>query len=279
MSGKILCIACQKSFVPLAQREMGYKTLLGNYSALRLLSHALVGALFFFALSLSTSPLLLAQSPVGAGASQAIDAASPLATGHDSDTDEAPGATHLALKPPLPFTQPLVGPLVKRVYHDDIERRTMAFLPQSLTHLTPIETPDEERWIRVDLSEQIVVAYEGKKAVRAFTVSSGLPGTPTVTGEFRIRTKVSEQVMSGGVGRNAYYLPGVKWVQYFYEEYSFHGTYWHNNFGQPMSHGCLNMTNSDAKWLFDWAGPEWDGKTTWYKSSKENPGTLVIITE
>jgi hypothetical protein len=68
-------------------------------------------------------------------------------------------------------------------------------------------------------------------------------------------------------------------VQYFYEDYGFHGTYWHNNFGHPMSHGCVNMTNADAKWLFDWAGPEWDGKTTWYKSSKENPGTLVIITE
>ncbi|MEZ4726872.1 MAG: L,D-transpeptidase [Caldilineaceae bacterium] len=84
--------------------------------------------------------------------------------------------------------------------------------------------------------------------------------------------------MYGGVGANYYYLPGVKWVQYFYQEYSFHGTYWHNNFGRPMSHGCLNMTNADAKWLFDWAGPVWDGKTTWYKSSEENPGTLIIIT-
>lgn len=254
--------------------------------AQRSLRYALLGTLFFFVLSLSTSTSLLAQSAVGAavdganrGVNQAIDATSTLATSHPSDTDEAPGATHLAIKPPLPFTKPLVGPLIKRAFHDDVERRTTAFLPQSLSHLTPVKLPNEERWIRVDLSEQIVVAYEGKKAVRAFTVSSGLPGTPTVTGEFRIRTKVSEQVMSGGVGRNYYYLPGVKWVQYFYEDYSFHGTYWHNNFGQPMSHGCLNMTNSDAKWLFDWAGPEWDGKTTWYKSSQENPGTLVIITE
>lgn len=248
--------------------------------------HALLGPLFFFALSLSMPTALLAQSPVGVavdgsnvGANQAANAASTMANTHHSDTDEAPGATHLTIKPPLPFTQPVVGPLIKRAYHDDVDRRTTAFMPQSLAHLTPIEAPAEARWIRVDLSEQIVVAYEGENAVRAFVVSSGLPGTPTVTGEFRIRTKVSEQVMSGGEGRNYYYLPGVKWVQYFYEDYSFHGTYWHNNFGQPMSHGCLNMTNSDAKWLFDWAGPEWDGKTTWYKSSQENPGTLVIITE
>jgi lipoprotein-anchoring transpeptidase ErfK/SrfK len=255
-------------------------------SALRPFAHALLSALFFFALSLRMSPLLLAQSPVGvavdgspASASQAIDASATLATGHDSDTDEAPGAARLAIKPPLPFTKPVIGPLIKRTFHDDVDSRTTAFLPQSLAHLTPVKLPNEGRWIRVDLSEQLVVAYEGKKAVRAFVVSSGLPGTPTVTGEFRIRTKVSEQVMSGGVGRNYYHLPGVKWVQYFYEDYGFHGTYWHNNFGHPMSHGCVNMTNADAKWLFDWAGPEWDGKTTWYKSSKENPGTLVIITE
>ena len=76
-----------------------------------------------------------------------------------------------------------------------------------------------------------------------------------------------------------YNLPNVKWVQYFYADYAFHGTYWHNDFGRPKSHGCINMTNADAKWLFDWAGPKWDGKTTWYNASKANPGTLVIVTE
>lgn len=185
-----------------------------------------------------------------------------------------------AVKPPLPFRSPLVGPLIKRGLPDDIDRRTTAFIPQSLDQLTPIEFPKgEKKWIRVDLSEQMVVAYKGDRPVRAFIISSGMPGTPTVTGQFHIRTKVLEQTMFGGVGRNYYYLPGVKWVQYFHEEYSFHGTYWHNNFGHPMSHGCLNMTNVDAKWLFDWAGPVWDGKTVWYKSSEENPGTLVIVHE
>ena len=195
-----------------------------------------------------------------------------------AQSEEESNVTTAVAAPPFPFTEPQVGPLIKRAYQDDIERRTTAFLPQSLSHLTPITIPDEERWIRVDLSEQIVVAYEGKKPVRAFIISSGLSRTPTVTGEFRIITKVSSQTMSGGSGAYAYYLPGVKWVQYFYRDYGFHGTYWHNNFGQPMSHGCINMTNADAKWLFDWAGPAWDGKTTWYKSTAENPGTLVIIT-
>ena len=84
--------------------------------------------------------------------------------------------------------------------------------------------------------------------------------------------------MSGGEGSYYYNLPNVKWVQYFYQDYSFHGTYWHNDFGEPKSHGCLNMTNTDAKWLFDWAGPDWDGKSGWFHSTKDNPGTLVIIT-
>jgi len=182
-------------------------------------------------------------------------------------------------KPPLPFAEPLVGPLVKRAPMSDIENRTTAFLPteDDLARLTPIEMPSEERWIRVDLSEQLTIVYENGQAIRGFVISSGLPRTPTVEGEFRIRTKVRAQTMSGGSGAGYYSLPNVQWVQYFYSEYAFHGTYWHSDFGVPKSSGCINMTNADAKWLFDWAGPVWDGRTTWYKSTADNPGTLVIV--
>jgi len=137
--------------------------------------------------------------------------------------------------------------------------------------------PTTEQWIDVDLSEQRVVAYEGSKAMRAFTVSTGLPATPTVQGEFRIHMKVRSQTMSGGSAQYGYYnLPNVEWVQYFYEDYAFHGTYWHNNFGQPMSHGCVNMTNEDAQWLFYWAGPTWvEGGPTWQRST--DLGTLVFV--
>jgi lipoprotein-anchoring transpeptidase ErfK/SrfK len=197
-------------------------------------------------------------------------------------TGEVTTDTAATLVPPLPFQAPQVGPLIKRTFADDVDKRTTAFIPQvgSLDHLTPVEIPKAEaKWILVDLSEQIAVAYEAEKPVRAFIISSGLPNTPTVIGEFRILTKVKSQTMSGGTGAYYYNLPGVKWVQYFYADYSFHGTYWHNDFGRPKSHGCINMTNADAKWLFDWAGPVWDGKTIWFGSSKENPGTLVIVTE
>ncbi|MCX6044090.1 MAG: L,D-transpeptidase [Chloroflexi bacterium] len=188
--------------------------------------------------------------------------------------------TSLPKKPPLPFIAPLVGPFIKNSLPNDIDRRTTAFIPQSLDKLTSITFPKTPgKWIRVDLSEQIVVAYEGTKSIRAFRVSSGLPNTPTVTGTFHIRTKVLSQTMYGGEGNMYYNLPGVKWVQYFYQDYSFHGTYWHNNFGHPMSHGCLNMTNADAKWLFDWADPVWDGKSVWQKTTTDDAGTLVIITQ
>ncbi|MCB0137619.1 MAG: L,D-transpeptidase, partial [Caldilineaceae bacterium] len=66
------------------------------------------------------------------------------------------------------------------------------------------------------------------------------------------------------------------WVQYFYEDYGFHGTYWHSNFGQPMSHGCVNMTNADAKWLYEWASPTVT-EFKWHVTEKSDPGTLVIV--
>jgi lipoprotein-anchoring transpeptidase ErfK/SrfK len=174
------------------------------------------------------------------------------------------GSDHLdpaqvVVTPPLPEVSPAMAPSLTDGYHQET-----AF---------PTTT---EKWIDVDLSEQRVVAYEGRDPVRAFIVSSGLPRTPTVTGEFRIRMKVRSQTMSGP----GYYLPNVEWVQYFYEDYAFHGTYWHNNFGQPMSRGCVNMTNEDAQWLFDWASPTFeDDGPTWQRPSEEHPGTLVVVHE
>jgi lipoprotein-anchoring transpeptidase ErfK/SrfK len=130
-----------------------------------------------------------------------------------------------------------------------------------------------EKWIDVDLSAQTVTAFEGSQAVRTFIISSGLPGTPTVTGTFRIRAKVRSQTMSGP----GYSLPNVEWVQYFFSDYAFHGAYWHNNFGNPMSRGCINMTNEEAKWLFDWTGPEWNGTPWMHVNAGE--GTLVVVHE
>jgi LysM repeat protein len=105
------------------------------------------------------------------------------------------------------------------------------------------------RQIVVDLSDQRTYAFENGVLVRNVLVSTGLPGTPTVQGDYRIYTKLASQTMTGP----GYYLPGVPYVMYFYRGYSFHGTYWHNNFGFPMSHGCVNMPTPEAEWLYSFA--------------------------
>jgi len=111
------------------------------------------------------------------------------------------------------------------------------------------EVEGDERWIDVDLSEQMVYAYEGQTLVNQFLVSTGTWRYPTVTGQYRIYVKYRYADMRGP----GYYLPDVPYVMYFYKGYGLHGTYWHNNFGTPMSHGCINLRTEDAAWLFNWA--------------------------
>jgi lipoprotein-anchoring transpeptidase ErfK/SrfK len=113
----------------------------------------------------------------------------------------------------------------------------------------PAEIEGTERWIDVDLTNQRVYAYEGTALRESFTVSTGTWQHPTVTGSYRIYVKYQFADMSGP----GYYLSAVPYVMYFYRGYGIHGTYWHNNFGTPMSHGCVNLTIDDAGWLFNFA--------------------------
>jgi lipoprotein-anchoring transpeptidase ErfK/SrfK len=105
------------------------------------------------------------------------------------------------------------------------------------------------RWIDVDLSAQRLTAYEGNTAARSTLVSTGLSRTPTPTGRYRVYIKYASTLMSGP----GYYLPNVPYTMFFYRGYSIHGTYWHSNFGRPMSHGCINLPTSEAQWLYNWA--------------------------
>jgi len=113
----------------------------------------------------------------------------------------------------------------------------------------PSPAPTGGRWIDVNLSAQRLTAYVGGTPVRSTYVSTGLPRTPTPTGDYRIYVKYVADSMSGP----GYYLPNVPYVMYFYRGYSIHGTYWHSNFGHPMSHGCVNLPTPEARWLFYWA--------------------------
>ncbi len=105
------------------------------------------------------------------------------------------------------------------------------------------------RWIDVDLSHQMVYAYEGDTVVNSFLVSTGTWIHPTVTGKYAIYIKLRSGSMSGP----GYFLPNVPYIMYFYKSYGLHGTYWHHNFGTPMSHGCVNLQTDDAAWLYNWS--------------------------
>lgn len=145
--------------------------------------------------------------------------------------------------------------------------------------------PGQKR-IEVNLTTQKVSAFEGDRKVYDFTVSTG-KWYPTPTGEFTIWAKVRSQKMEGGDPRiHTYYnLPNVPYVMFFANDtvakmrgFSFHGTYWHNNFGHPMSHGCINMKTDEAKILYDWANPPVTNPTAWSTlASANNLGTNVVI--
>jgi hypothetical protein len=148
--------------------------------------------------------------------------------------------------------------------------------------------PSSEKRIEVSITNQTLTAYEGDKIVLQSLVSSGLhsenlkksePPTDTPLGSFRIQLKMPSRHMGDGHLTSdlaAYELPGVSWTSIFHETgVGFHGTYWHNNFGRRMSHGCVNMRTRDALWLFRWSDPVFEPVDYYSKGV----GTLVIIRE
>jgi lipoprotein-anchoring transpeptidase ErfK/SrfK len=115
--------------------------------------------------------------------------------------------------------------------------------------LLGIDPESMERWIDVDLSSQTVSAYVGHQPVKTFLVSTGTWRFPTVKGRFWIHTKFEKDDMRGP----GYFFEDVPYTMYFHKGYGLHGTYWHADFGTPMSHGCVNLAVEDAKWLFRFA--------------------------
>lgn len=136
----------------------------------------------------------------------------------------------------------------------------------------------EEKWIEVSLEEQKLRAWEGNRLVQEFSISSGL-WAPTPTGTFTIWHKTRNQTMSGGSKEMGtyYYLPNVPNNMFFYKGYAVHGAYWHNNFGHPMSHGCVNSPLAAVAQLFDWTGPVVAPGQNVAHATLENPGTRVVI--
>jgi lipoprotein-anchoring transpeptidase ErfK/SrfK len=117
----------------------------------------------------------------------------------------------------------------------------------------PVSVGANERWVDVNLTTQILTAYVGREAVFSTYISSGLPQYATVTGQFRIYLEYESQNMSGAPYGYDYYIEGVPYVMYFHKGFALHGAYWHTNFGTPQSHGCVNLSVSDAAYMWDFA--------------------------
>ena len=180
----------------------------------------------------------------------------------------------------------LTGIYDKTKFNAEFEGKTLS-VPNHLAG-TPLtsnvlgESTSNKR-IEIDLTNQRLYAYEGDKKVFDFLVSTGKWGK-TPTGTFDIWIKLRYTKMEGGNKDwgTYYYLPNVPYVMFFYNSqipkwrgFGIHGTYWHSNFGHPMSHGCINMKTEEVEKLYYWANPPSTKYTTY--ASNTNPGTKVVI--
>lgn len=144
--------------------------------------------------------------------------------------------------------------------------------------LGTVSANGDEKWIQVSLKDQRLRAWEGNKLVMEFPISSG-KWAATPTGTFHIWYKTVSQKMEGGdpaIG-TYYNLPNVPHNMFFHNGYAIHGAYWHNNFGHPMSHGCVNAPLDQVAQLFEWTGPVVPPGQNVVRASADNPGTRVVV--
>ncbi len=140
-----------------------------------------------------------------------------------------------------------------------------------------------EGWLDVSIRDQTLVAYQGTRPVYVTLVSTGVQGpepeSPTATklGTFRIQTKHVTATMDSDDPEEAYDLRDVPWVQYFSQGYALHAVFWHDGFGAPRSHGCINLSPIDARWLFHWTSP--GVPRDWHGAMDDKGGSIVYVHE
>jgi hypothetical protein len=137
-------------------------------------------------------------------------------------------------------------------------------------------------WIDISILKQTLIAYEGETPVYVTLVSTGIDGLEdpeethaTIRGQFLIHTKHVTATMSGDEVGDEYDLRDVPYVMYFNEGYALHAAYWHDAFGRPRSHGCVNLSPLDARWIFEWSDPP--VPEAWHAALSLQEGTLVYI--
>ncbi|MBU8899045.1 L,D-transpeptidase family protein [Corallococcus sp. M34] len=141
----------------------------------------------------------------------------------------------------------------------------------------PPQVEPGERWLDVDLDAQVLVAYEGERPVYATLVSSGAPGTDTPEGLYRIWVKFAEADMRGRTGMASYTVATVPWTMFFQGDFALHTAYWHDRFGEPVSHGCINLAPKDARALYAWTAPEVPLGWSMVHATHDVPGSWVRI--
>lgn len=151
----------------------------------------------------------------------------------------------------------------------------------------PSVATGRRKWIDVSIKHQVLVAYEGKRAVYATLISAGRgglgkegesnpDGNRTVRGTFMIHEKSISSTMDGDEDRaDSFALSDVPFVQYFHRGFALHGAYWHNEFGKERSHGCINLAPRDSAWLFEWSDPQ--VPPGWHAVLNKKRGTVVYV--
>ncbi len=143
--------------------------------------------------------------------------------------------------------------------------------------LTPISPGKPGKWVNISIPEQRLTCFEGERTVFRTPMSSGVYGTGTPLGEFRVVIQRHTRRMIGGTGSSRYDLPGVAFPVYFtFTSMAIHGTYWHNDYGRRHSAGCINLTNEAARWFFRWVEPHVP-YTEYTLRSPGSEGTRVVV--
>ena len=185
----------------------------------------------------------------------------------------------------------LTGKYIQFQGKDYAELTDGSFIKKSQVRITEPGPPPEglaenERYIDVDLSSQTLVAFEGSRAVYATLISSGKHSKnkdkdhSTPTGEWRVREKHITTTMDGdgtAAGDLPYSIEDVPFVQYYFRSFALHAAFWHSNFGVQMSHGCVNLSPLDAKWLFFFTGPHLPEGFHGVWSNESAAGSRVIV--
>lgn len=148
----------------------------------------------------------------------------------------------------------------------------------NVARMVELERPaeiDTHKWVAIDLYEEVIVAYEGDRPVFTTLTATGLPRWPTHEGVYHIYYRTPRTEMSWGTpGDDFYYLEEVPWTMFFDEGRALHGAYWHDGFGYRRSHGCVNLSITDARWLYDWVAEEFETFSS--PNREEGPAVWVF---